>query len=80
MKANCQEYEWTLDESNGRLTCLRHGVAWRDETGDGAILALLQEYDRLRELLGELRKSFAEDEIDLTRWILKIDAALAALK
>ena len=41
MQLKCYEYEWCFDESTGRLTCKRHGLAWRDETGDGAVLALL---------------------------------------
>jgi len=48
MKAKCQEYEWEFDEDKARLTCKRHGQEWRDETGDGAVLALLQECDRLQ--------------------------------
>ena len=41
MTLKCNEYEWNFDETNGRLTCKRHGLEWRDETGDGAVLALL---------------------------------------
>lgn len=51
MKLKCYEYEWNFDESNGRLTCKRHGIDWRDETGDGAVLALLMTACDLMEQL-----------------------------
>lgn len=51
MKLKCYEYEWSFDESKGRLLCKRHGLAWRDETGDGAVLALLQVACELQEKL-----------------------------
>ena len=41
MNLKCYEYEWNFNETDGRLTCKRHGLAWRDETGDGAVFALL---------------------------------------
>ena len=44
MNIKCEDgkYEWCFDEKTSRLTCKRCGEEWRDETGDGAILALLQ--------------------------------------
>lgn len=51
MKLKCYEYEWNFDESKGQLTCKRHGLDWRDETGDGAVLALLMTACDLMEQL-----------------------------
>jgi hypothetical protein len=51
MKLKCYEYEWIFDENKGRLTCKRNGLEWRDETGDGAVLALLQVACELQEKL-----------------------------
>ena len=51
MKLKCYEYEWIFNETNGSLTCKRHGIEWRDETGDGAVLALLQVACELQEKL-----------------------------
>jgi len=65
MTLECYEYLWNFDEVTGRLTCKRHGLDWRDETGNGAILALLEmacetrdklqaDNARLREVLSRL--------------------------
>ena len=35
--------------ANGGLKALRHGKEWRDLCGDGLVLALAQEVDKLRE-------------------------------
>lgn len=51
MNLKCYEYEWNFDESKGRLTCKRHGIEWRDATGDGAILALLETACELKTML-----------------------------
>jgi len=51
MTLECYEYLWNFDETTGRLTCKRHGLDWRDETGDGAILALLDTACETREQL-----------------------------
>ena len=42
IRVKCQEYEWIFHEDSGTLECTRNGLSWRDETGDGAILALMQ--------------------------------------
>lgn len=34
---------------DGSSQLLRHGEPWRDTTGDKALLAIIQEYDELRE-------------------------------
>ena len=39
---------------NGGLHALRHGEAWRDLTGDGMVLAMLQEVQRLRAIVNEV--------------------------
>ena len=49
MKIKCQEYEWCFDESTGKLTCSKNGLKWRDETGDHAVLALLEVACELKE-------------------------------
>ena len=51
MNLKCYEYEWNFNETNGSLTCKRHGLEWRDATGDGAVLALLQVACELQEKL-----------------------------
>ncbi len=35
-------------DGDGRLRCLRYGEEWRDLTGDGMVLALVQEIEALR--------------------------------
>jgi hypothetical protein len=42
-------------DGDGRLRALRYGQPWRELTGDGMVLALAQEIDRLREGLARLR-------------------------
>lgn len=51
MNIKCEDgkYEWCFDEKTSRLTCKRYGEKWREETGDGAILALLQLADAMQE-------------------------------
>lgn len=41
------KYRAKFDDS-GRLKVFRHGDFWRDCTGDGFVLALVQEVERLR--------------------------------
>jgi len=48
------KYNWVFDEKTGTLVCLRNGFEWRDETGDGAVLALVQETVRLQNSLKSL--------------------------
>lgn len=38
-------------DADGRLRCLRYGQPWRDLTGDGMVLAMAHEIERLRERL-----------------------------
>jgi hypothetical protein len=56
MNLKCNEYEWNFDETNGRLTCKRCGLEWRDESGDGAILALLEVACELKDKIKDTEK------------------------
>lgn len=48
---NFEDGKYTLlhDEGHGGLTVLRYDEVWRNETGDGLILAMFHEIERLRE-------------------------------
>lgn len=41
--------KYTVIFKDGHLRALRYGKEWRDCTGDGLILALIQEIDTLRK-------------------------------
>lgn len=41
-------------DGDGLMRCLRYGAPWRDLTGDGMVLALVQEIQHVRELYAEL--------------------------
>jgi len=46
--------KYTLRHSNGtNLKALRHGEPWRDLTGDGMVLAMLQEVETLDATVAE---------------------------
>lgn len=45
------KYHTTFD--NGRLTITRNGEPWRDETGDGYILSLVQRIEELETVCAE---------------------------
>jgi len=45
------KYTHVFDNTTGEQTILRHGEHWRDETGDGFILAMAQEIEDLRKEL-----------------------------
>jgi len=47
------KYTVIFDEKTGGLSALRYGEQWRDLTGDGMVLAMLQEVDSLKR---ELRR------------------------
>lgn len=40
---------------DGSLKALRYGEHWRDLTGDGLVLAMLQEIDDLKEQINSLQ-------------------------
>lgn len=43
------KYTIIFHQSTGRFECLRYGEKWRELTGDGMVLAMLQEIDFLKE-------------------------------
>lgn len=45
------KYHTTFD--NGHLTVTRHGEPWRNETGDGYILSLVQRIEELEDVCAE---------------------------
>ncbi len=52
--------KYTLIHENGKgLRALRYGEEWRDLTGDGMVLALVQEIESLRDDLAKLEESNA---------------------
>ena len=94
MNVKCDKYEWNFNESTGRLTCERHGEEWRDDTGDGAVLSLLQVAYELQEKMKALtthaadidtvrtfvRKSFGQECYPTLSYAISAQAdALAAL-
>ncbi|PAV30342.1 hypothetical protein CIL05_07680 [Virgibacillus profundi] len=56
------KYTALHDEGHGGVTVLRYGEAWRNETGDGFILAMIQEIISLREELEIARETGNERE------------------
>lgn len=75
-------------DGDGRMHCLRYNEPWRDLTGDGMVLALVQEIQKLRDEVTSLKSgtiSFSDDlrEIeslkkDLARVTAERDEALCA--
>lgn len=47
------KYVVTFDDDS-RLSATRYGETWRELTGDGLVLAMLQEVDRLATLVKEV--------------------------
>ena len=41
-------------EDSGGLKALRYGEEWRDLTGDGLVLSMLQEVEELRQIVNEV--------------------------
>ena len=76
MQMDCYDkYTWIFDEATAMLICKRNGQDWRNETGDGAILALLQtacetrdalqaENAQLRDALADIAKQHIGNEIE----------------
>lgn len=50
IKLDNGKYEFIVN-NNGTMKCLRHGEEWRDLTGDGMVLAMAYEIERLRDEL-----------------------------
>jgi hypothetical protein len=44
----------TVNAPNTTFKALRHGEEWRDLTGDGLVLAMLHEVERLRKVTAEV--------------------------
>ena len=65
MRIECEDkkYTWQFDEKTCRLTCLRYGQEWRDDTGNGAILALMQKCDDLQTIV---QQQLSAESIDPT--------------
>jgi hypothetical protein len=57
------KYTIVFDESTGKLYALRYGAGnenggpWRNLVGDGMVLAMMQEIERLQEELAKLKES-----------------------
>jgi len=54
----CDGKYTVIQDDQGRVKALRYGEDWRDLTGDGLVLALVQEIDELRN---ELQKSVVSE-------------------
>ena len=65
-----RKYETILDEDTGRITILRHGEAWRDETGDNYILSLIHLIEQMRDDYNELH---CENELNKLKFENQID-------
>ena len=57
MKIELQQgkYIYKFDENSGRQEIYRHGELWRDETGDGFLLAMAQKIEELEDELWTYR-------------------------
>jgi hypothetical protein len=66
-----KKYAWIFDADTGSLECLRNGEKWRNETGDKAILALMEENKRLqkekKELKYHISSVYWQTTCDMTR-------------
>ena len=45
------KYIYEFDEASGKQEVYRHGELWRDETGNGFLLAMAQRIEELEEVL-----------------------------
>lgn len=50
-----------LHEDGANFRALRHGEPWRDLTGDGLVLAMAYEIERLREAVARLSEQIEDD-------------------
>ncbi len=53
-----------IQEESGTLAALRYGEPWRDLCGDGWVLALAVEIQRLRDKLGEIARQHTVAEFE----------------
>lgn len=58
------KYTHVFDNTTGQQTILRYGEFWRDETGDGFILAMAQKIEDLRKELEQAIDILEECGID----------------
>jgi len=58
------EGKYTVTHDDGaNLKALRYGEEWRDLVGDGLVLALVQEIERLQEKIEDLYIDLAGEDI-----------------
>jgi len=73
------KYTVVFDEKTGRLEALRYGEPWRDLVGDGLVMAMLQEIDRLKAGQSQRAPSPGDNSIDrpggpgVTRWAIEYE-------
>lgn len=60
------KYTIIFHQATGKFECLRYGEPWRELTGDGMVLAMLQEIDFLKE-------QRAIDDLQLTSLLSEVD-------
>lgn len=56
-KLDIENGKYTFINDNGVVSILRHGEAWRNDTGDKALLCLLQRTEDYRNEIVELRSN-----------------------
>lgn len=54
-KIGLEDGKYTFVNDNGVVSILRNGEQWRDESGDKAMLSLLQKVEQYREDILDLR-------------------------
>lgn len=54
-KIEIEEGKYTFINDNGIVSILRHGKEWRNESGDKALLRLLQQVEQYRNEIIKLR-------------------------
>ena len=77
------KYRVVAETGMQSFRALRHGKEWRDLTGDGMVLALVQEIDQMRSALEESERRFLrikENDGDIEGLYDDCDAGLAAIK
>lgn len=59
-KLDVENRKYTFINDNGLVSILRCGEDWRSETGDKALLCLLQEVEKIKEKLGKCESLLSE--------------------
>ena len=75
-----RKYETILDEDTGRITVLRHGEEWRDETGDNYILSLIHLIEQMRDDYTELHYENELNKVKFENAIEEERAEINSLK